>query len=448
MTNSATSLQNAEGVLLVTLIVALILRFLFLRFQRSRPDFYIGLPLAVAFAIRLLAIAGISATGLGPVLRGGDETTFLNWPSTSPSSPLAMPTCRTGSIQLQTVTFALQLKLGFLTQGAMRITQVGIALLGVLLILTSVYDLANGRAARLAAWLMAFEPASIFFNSALHKEPLMELATGLVVYGGTRIWLRLDVRGILLCALGGLIAIETRSYAGWFLVASAVLILLHASIRSLDRPDAGDAVDLRGDHHRLRRRADDPPGELQEEPADPPAVPERQLERRNRAWGRPAPTATTWRLSRSNFSSRGAIISNLPKRVRDLILRPYPWQLSDTSQRFGALGTLIAYALLFFIIRYAWLARGRVIAHIGPLLYPTAVSADRLLAQRRQRRDRVPLSHAPGHAGDRLGGDPARTGDGGPGPEPRRGGRTPSARRRGPQTPRPVTGLAWRPCCR
>ena len=436
MTNSATSLQNAEGVLLVTLIVALILRFLFVRFQRSRPDFYIGLPLAVAFAIRLLAIAGISATGLGPVLRGGDETTFLNLASYSPSSPLAMPTCRTGSIQLQTITFALQLKLGFLTQGAMRITQVGLALLGVLLILTSVYDLANGRAARLAAWLMAFEPASIFFNSALHKEPLMELATGLVVYGGTRIWLRLDVRGILLCALGGLIAIETRSYAGWFLVASAVLILLHASIRSLDRPMRAMpliyAVIIIG---------------FVAAPTILQASSKKNLQTLQQSQnanssgqsglGQTGANSDNLALEQVNFSSRGAIISNLPKRVRDLILRPYPWQLSDTSQRFGALGTLIAYALLFFIIRYAWLARGRVIAHIGPLLYPTAVPDHRVFAQRRQRRDRVPLSHAPGHAGDRLGGDPARTGDGGPRPEPRRGGRPPSPRRRGPQTPAP-----------
>src|SRR5205807_7272192 len=136
--------------------------------------------------------------------------------------------------QLQTVVFAMELKLVFLTVGAMRIVQVGIALSGVVLILGAIYDLADGRAARLAAWVLALEPASIFFNSALHKEPNMELAAGLIVFGGTMIWKRLDLRGILLCALGGLIAVETRSYAGWFLVSAAVLVLLHASLRSLD----------------------------------------------------------------------------------------------------------------------------------------------------------------------------------------------------------------------
>src|SRR5581483_1860616 len=69
-----------------------------------------------------------------------------------------------------------------------------------------------------------------------HKEPNMELATGLVVFGGTMLWKRMDVRGLLLFALGGLIAVETRAYAGWFLVSAAVLILLHAAFRNMSRP--------------------------------------------------------------------------------------------------------------------------------------------------------------------------------------------------------------------
>ena len=50
----------------------------------------------------------------------------------------------------------------------------------------------------------------------------MELASGLVVFGGTKIWQRLDLNGFVLCGLGGMIAVETRSYAGWFLVSAAV----------------------------------------------------------------------------------------------------------------------------------------------------------------------------------------------------------------------------------
>ena len=52
------------------------------------------------------------------------------------------------------------------------------------------YELAGPRPARIAAWLLALEPASIFFSSLLHKEPLMYMAEGLVVYGGAVLWKR------------------------------------------------------------------------------------------------------------------------------------------------------------------------------------------------------------------------------------------------------------------
>src|SRR5439155_25091685 len=57
-------------------------------------------------------------------------------------------------------------------------------------------------------------------------------------------------------------------------------------------------------------------------------------------------------------------------RMRDLILRPYPWQLANASQRLGALGTLLAYAILLLLLRYAWMTRGAVFAHAAPVLYP------------------------------------------------------------------------------
>jgi len=273
-----------------------------------------------------------------------------------------------GAYQLQTVLFAMELKLGLLTQGAMRIVQVGIALTGVILILAAVHDLAGGRAARLAAWVLAFEPASIFFDSALHKEPNMELAAGLVVFGGTMIWKRLDVRGILICALGGAIAVETRSYAGWFLVSAAVLLLLHAALRNMDRPlrampviyavvIAGFVVT---------------PVLLQVSSKKNLQV----LQYSQNANASGATEATggangdNLKLEQVDFSTRGAILRNLPKRITDLTLEPYPWQLGDTSQRFGAIGTLFAYAVLLLLLRYAWLSRGQVLPRAAPVLYP------------------------------------------------------------------------------
>ena len=364
---SENGLEHIEGVVVVVLLVGLVLWFMVRRFRQTRPDLRVGAPLLVGFGLRMAAIAGISATGLSSTLRGGDETTFLNLAQFLAKQPLGHGDLPHGPYQLQTDILALELKLGFLTQGAMRVVEVGIAMFGLVLILAAIYDLANARAARVAAWLFAFEPTSIFFNSALHKDPLMELAGGLVVYGGTRIWLRLDLRGVLICALGGLIGIETRSYAGWFLVSAAVVVLLHAAIRSLDRPMrampiiyavaiiafvATPAVVQASSHKNLQ------------------TLQQSQNQNTTGSGQGAGANGSNLALEQVDFSSRGAILSNLPKRIRDVILKPYPWQLGDTSQRFGALGTLFAYAILFLIIRYAWLARGRVIAHIAPLLYP------------------------------------------------------------------------------
>jgi hypothetical protein len=328
----------------------------------------VGRPLVVAFGLRLAAIAGISATGLSASLRGGDELTFMTLARDLAAQPLGHGDFPHGVYQLHTVIFAMELKLGFLTEGAMRIVQVGIALTGVLLMLVVVHDFAGRRATRLAGWLIAFEPASIFFNSALHKDPNMELAAGLVVFGGAWIWRRLDLRGLFICALGGFIAVETRSYAGWFLVAAVVLLLLHAAVRNIDRPlrampviYAVIVIGFVAAPVLLQLSSTKSLKALQ-------GSQNANTQLGNSGQG--GPNGNNLALEQVNFSSRGAIISNLPKRIRDLILEPYPWQLGDTSQRFGALGTLFAYAILILLIRYAWLNRGHVFGRAGPLLYP------------------------------------------------------------------------------
>jgi hypothetical protein len=75
-------------------------------------------------------------------------------------------------------------------------------------------------------------------------------------------------------------------------------------------------------------------------------------------------------LEQVNFSTRGAVLRNLPQRMFDLIFRPFPWQLQNTSQRLGAIGTVIAVAGFFALLGFAWRARGDVLSLIAPLLYP------------------------------------------------------------------------------
>ena len=361
------TLVQAQTVICAALFVGFVLFFVLRRLRRTRPGFDIGKALAVGLAIRLLAIAGVAATGLQEALRGGDEETFLLAAERLADTPFGQGFLPHAEYQLHTVIFAVELKIGGFGIGAMRVVQVGLAMLGVLLILAAVYDLAGARAAQIAAWVLAFEPGSIFFNSALHKEPLMLLASGLVVFGGTKLWRRLDLSGIAIAAVGGLIAVETRSYAGWFLVSGIVLLLLHASLRRLDRPlrampliygvviigfIAAPVIIQTSSTQNLEKLQIS-----QDASSDPGAA-------------KGAQGSNNLALERVDYSQRGAVVTNLPKRMLDVVIRPYPWQVANPSQQLGAVGTLVALAGLVLLFRAAWRRRGQVLALSAPLLYP------------------------------------------------------------------------------
>ena len=366
---SDATLRRGEGLILVVLLVCYVLAFVVRRLARRRPDFHVARPLIIGLVLRLGAVAAINATSLQAQLRGGDEETFLSLARVLAATPWGRGFRPHGPFQLQTVVFAVQIKLFDLSPTALRVTQIGIAMLGIVLVLAAVHDLAGARASRLAAWLLVLEPASIFFNSELHKEPLMELASGLVVFGGTKIWKRLEPGGFILCALGGLIAIETRSYAGWFLVSAAVLLTLHAALRRLDRPWRAMpivyavvliaflatptllSITSKASLQRLQQAQNFTT----------------QTQTGNGAGG---PNSDNLAFESVDFSTRGAVIRNLPQRVFDLIVRPYPWQLQDTSQRLGAVGSVIALAVLALLLGYAWRSRGQILTLTAPILYP------------------------------------------------------------------------------
>jgi hypothetical protein len=364
---SDTTLRSAEALILMALAVSFALLFALRRLRGRRTGFTVGLPILVGVALRLIAVVAINATGLSSQLRGGDETTFLDFAGVLANSPWGRGFVPHGPYQLQTVVFAIQIKLFHPSDTAMRVTQIGIATLGFLLILAAVYDLAGPRAARYAAWLIAFEPSNLFFNSALHKDPLMVLASGLVVLGGTKIWQHLDINGVFLAGLGCFIGIETRAYAGWFLVSATVLLLLHSALRRLDRPGRATPI-----IYAVVLIA------FLSVPTVLTVTSNKSLQTLQQSQNANSAGATTGGSSNGDnladeqvdFSTRSAVITNLPKRMFDLIFQPYPWQLQDPSQQLGAVGSLVALAGLFFLFRYAWRARGHILSQTAPLLYP------------------------------------------------------------------------------
>jgi hypothetical protein len=363
------TLRRVEGLVLILVLVSYALTFVVRRLRRSRPDFRIGAPLVVGVGLRIAAVVAINATSVQTQLRGGDEETFLAYARELAGTPWGRGFLPHGIFQLQTVVFAVQIKLADLSATALRITQIGIAMLGLVLIVAAVYDLAGGRAARLAAWLLALEPASIFFNSGLHKEPLMELAAGLVVFGGTKIWQRFDLNGFILCGLGGLLAIETRSYAGWFLVSAAVLLTLHAALRRLDQPlrampivYAVALIVFLATPTLLSVTSNASLQRLQQSQAFTTGA--------QAASNTGGPNSDNLADEQLDFSTRGAVVRNLPVRVFDLVFKPYPWQLQDTSQQLGALGSLVALVVLLLLVSHAWRSRGHILARTAPILYP------------------------------------------------------------------------------
>ncbi|PZS09919.1 MAG: hypothetical protein DLM64_09665 [Solirubrobacterales bacterium] len=339
----------------------LLVRFL----GRRRPTLAVGGGLAFGYVLRVLAIAGVTASGIGSSLRGGDEVLFLKTAhqiaASSLSSSAWLPFGHNG---LYEIVFALQLRLGELTVDTMRITEVGLAMIGTALVVVAVHDLVGARASRLAAWLLAIEPASVFFSQVLHKEPFMMLATGLVVFGGAKLWRRLSVGGLMIMGAGGAIAVATRPYAGWLLISAAVFLAMHAAVRNLEQ--RGRAVSILCAVVAVVAVAT--PVILH---ATSKQSLQNNLQVSQNANAAAAGTAgNSLALEQVNLSTRGQIITNLPTRISDLLLRPYVWQVRDPSQRLGVLGTLVAYAALYMFGLYAVRLRWRSFDTAAPLLYP------------------------------------------------------------------------------
>ena len=132
-----------------------------------------------------------------------------------------------------------------------------------------------------------------------------------------------------------------------------------------------------------------------------------------------------------DFSTREAIIVNLPQRIGDVLTRPYPWQLGNTSQQLGLLGTIFAFTCFWLLAVELWRARGHIMEQGGAAGLRRLLPPDRVLALGRQRRDGVPLPDARRRPGDLPAGraqgaaDPAGAGAGA-GPGSRQGAARPS----------------------
>jgi hypothetical protein len=331
------------------------------RLGRSRPGFAIGRAAAVAFGIRVVAAALISLTPVARTLRGGDELTFLGHAEKVVRSPFGSGEW-THALLRELHVFVLAVQRYFLESPelALRVTQVGVAVVGLVLLAAAVYELAGPRASVLAMWLLAFEPASIFFSSLLHKEANLMLAIGLIALGGAKIWKRGEPRYLIAIVAGCLIAVATRHYAGWFLIAASAATVGHAGLRAENRTA-------------IRSLALVALVVLFAAVAAPTVLSastneslEQNLQQSQEA---NSSDSSNLKLEQVDFSTRGAIVVNLPRRIPDVLLRPFPWQFGNISQGIGLFGTAAAYLTFFFLTREAIRRRGEVMTRAGPLVY-------------------------------------------------------------------------------
>jgi hypothetical protein len=230
------------------------------------------------------------------------------------------------------------------------------------LLATAVHDLAGRRASRTAAWLLGLEPTSIFFGGALLKESLMLLAIGLVAVGGTHLWKDARPSGLLPAVAGCVVALATRPYAGWFLVAGVTALLLH---RMLRREPAG------ADRGLLLGLAACAVVVLAIPTLSRLSSPESLQTLAVSQQGTIA-AAGNLTLEPVDFGSRTGLLTSLPHRVRDVVLRPYPWQVGTIRQQVGVLGSLVALGALAYLLTLFWANRGTVMRRTAPLMYPAS----------------------------------------------------------------------------
>jgi hypothetical protein len=354
-------LYNLLCDLLALLVGGYLVIFVVGRLKRTRPELAIGKALFAAFVLRFLGATGVSQFSISQELRGGDEVTFFARAKEIANTGL-FSDASTNALTSKLHIFLISVDDRLLHPAPHmmeRIEFISLAVLGLALMATAVYELAGPKAATIAAWILALEPVNVFFSGVVHKEPLMFLSEGLLAYGGARMWKRGDLNAVVPLVLGCLIAIATRPYVGWFFVAAAAAVSLHVSLlrRGGDRSLALLAVGVmafaifvpialsKSSHKELQNVQQSQDANASDSSAN-------------------------LSLERVDYSTREKVILNLPKRIRDVVLKPYPWQVQNTSQQLGVLGTMVLFAGLILLIGAMFENGGDILRRAGPLVYP------------------------------------------------------------------------------
>ncbi len=349
------------GALLVTLLVAAVGVL-----RSTRPGLAIGIPIAVAAAARVSAAAVVSSSERLSSLPGPDESSFLSearkradldWASWIFGEVPDVLLKLAGGLNVELLALQFQV-LGTPGEFSLRVVQIAVGVFGICIIAAAVHDLAGPRAALIVAWLLAFEPANVFYSGVLNRESLVVLGEALVLLGSVRMWQRRDVSAGALILVGCTITMATRSYAGGLFLLAGGAITLHAALKRTggkERRTLPLAMTVGAAGALLLVVAALYSSSILE-----------KLQSEQDAY-----TADTSNLALEpiDFSSPAAVAVNLPRRVRDFLIRPYPWQAANLSQGLGVIGALVCWGLIFILVLCASLDWRGACRRAGPIPY-------------------------------------------------------------------------------
>ena len=330
-----------------------------------RPALRLGHVLAVAAVARVATAALFAAVPSLRPLRGPDETLWLHLSDrlTQDAGALgAIPDALGGNLHV--VYMAIwQLAFDATSDFPLRVGHIALSLAAIAVIAVAVTDLAGVRAGLASGWILALEPNNVFFSGILHKEAPMLLGEAIVILGAVRMYQRRDVPALLLMLVGLSIAGMTRPYAGAALAVACMAVCAHAALRPLGReraraPRLAVAVALAAGVALLAAPA-------------PSAI----LDRLQSSQNANATDSSNLGLDPVDFSSVPTTIMNIGPRISALLLQPYPWQVANMSQRFGVVGTLVAWTLLLMTLVLVATRFPVARARLPPLLYVVVLLA-------------------------------------------------------------------------
>jgi hypothetical protein len=332
------------------------------RLQVGRHDIpYAAIGLG-ALAVRWLVAGGLALLPDESTLRGTDEQSFLILAEPlSDGAPLG-DWIEAGRDESMAVLIALpELLLGGSPAVlGLRMVTAGLAVVGLLLAVAAVQDLTGPRAAWVAAAFLIIDPGHVFFSTVLGKEVFLLFAEGVFLFAAVRWWREGSALWIGGMLGGAAVATIIRPYAGAALLVVAWVIVFHVSFRDRDR------------HARRRLVLVILIGVAGLGLAQA-ALP-RALARVQQLQNTQTTDTSNLRLEPVDFSTPGAVAANLPGRVGDYLLQPYPWQTDNNSQKAAVIGTILTWAAGLFLVA-AIVVRGRgVFARAGPLFYVLMVT--------------------------------------------------------------------------